>query len=193
MNTNIITPPLWLQLSVEERLVLREKLGIPRTGGTIVNDNHVVSDGCTQEDLKTITVAKLQGLLDSTDTDFFALWTEAVMTARSLVEQKKEEEGKVMTAERLADEEKAATISASIALKQVMRLPTAAKVIVFHELEKHLFPFMEQERADVGKTKELKTKNKSNERTKETQEGSDIRSDEGAGDGSKEAEGTGKE
>lgn len=63
----------WLTLSQSTRKNLAEVLNIPRTGGISVEDNIVTSDGYTDHDLMSVDVAKLQGVVESESTDFYAL------------------------------------------------------------------------------------------------------------------------
>lgn len=61
----------WLELPIEIRNTLRELFDIPKSKGTIVESNTVISDGTTYEDLASLTVEKMQEYLNTTDsTDF---------------------------------------------------------------------------------------------------------------------------
>ena len=63
----------WLTLSQSTRKNLAEVLNIPRTGGITVEDNIVTSDGYTDHDLMSVDVVKLQEVVQSDSTDFYAL------------------------------------------------------------------------------------------------------------------------
>lgn len=87
-----ITPPIWLSIKPETRNKLRQDLGIPRTGGTEVWGNRIVSDGTTQQDLNTITVQKLQDYLDYAESDdLLNLLDLAVRSIENELEDKPEE------------------------------------------------------------------------------------------------------
>lgn len=65
-----ITIPTWVSIKAETRAKLRNIFGIPMTGNTdVVTDEFgrakVLSDGCTNENLKSITAEKLQDYLGS--------------------------------------------------------------------------------------------------------------------------------
>jgi hypothetical protein len=63
----------WLSIDQSTRKELANILNIPRSGGTEVEDNRVISDGYTPQDLATVTVEKLQEVLDSKEQDFYKL------------------------------------------------------------------------------------------------------------------------
>jgi hypothetical protein len=140
MNTNIITPPIWLQLSNEERLAMRKILDIPRTGGSVVEDDKVISDGCTQNDLNVITITSLQRLMDSEDTDFFSLWGEAIKNVQAMLKEEGEKLKKITEAQMIVQEEQNAEISAGIMLNSIKRLPMIVQLIIHRELDSILFP-----------------------------------------------------
>ncbi len=67
--TNQITVSDWLTLTSETREKLRKILGVPKSASTIVESDQfgkskVMSDGCTNADLQSITVQKLMDYLD---------------------------------------------------------------------------------------------------------------------------------
>jgi hypothetical protein len=74
----MLSPKIWLGLSQTTRRAIAEKLILPHSGGVEVVDNRVVSDGYTPNDLALITVEKLQTLLNSKETDFYALFNKLV-------------------------------------------------------------------------------------------------------------------
>lgn len=62
-----LTPFEWLQLPQEARTLFKETFKIPRTGGSIVVDNRVISDGHTIEDLGAVSLKSLQEYLGTTE------------------------------------------------------------------------------------------------------------------------------
>ncbi len=64
----------WVSLPINIRMRLVQLFHIPRSSGSLVQDNKVVSDGYTHDDLARITVEKMQALLDSDEKDFFKLF-----------------------------------------------------------------------------------------------------------------------
>lgn len=77
MLTPQITIPQWLALPIEVRTRLKAIFNIPRSKGTELLDNKVVSDGHTHPDLARITLEAMKEYLNagpvSEDDDFFAV------------------------------------------------------------------------------------------------------------------------
>lgn len=74
--------PQWLALSQFQRQQLIANFGIPRSEGSNVVDNTVVSDGHTHEDLAHITIEKMQEFTGSKSDDFFTLFDETLDTLK---------------------------------------------------------------------------------------------------------------
>lgn len=73
-----LSVPQWLTLSNEVRSKIREIFNISKSKGTHLVGNILESDGCTHEDLKAITIEKMQEYLKVPDTDFFDLFNRVV-------------------------------------------------------------------------------------------------------------------
>lgn len=73
LNTSI-----FISLSTDIKNEFARVFNIPKNGKTHVVDNIVREDGYLNVDLEKIGVPELQKYLDSTHTDFFVLYTEAV-------------------------------------------------------------------------------------------------------------------
>lgn len=72
-----LTTTQWLALPHETRMKLREVFHIPRSEGTIMQDNKVLSDGYNHRDLSVISIAAMQGYLGDTPdagVEFYALF-----------------------------------------------------------------------------------------------------------------------
>ncbi len=65
---NNVPPQLWMQLEKEIRIHLAEVFQLQRTGPTEVRDNVAISDGFSVEDLKGITVEKMNAYIGSEET-----------------------------------------------------------------------------------------------------------------------------
>lgn len=78
----------WLQFGNEERLLMRELFGIPRSSGSIMLDGKLTSDGHTQGDLRVVTVEKMQRFLNSNETDFDTLLALTMEEVYSTVKAK---------------------------------------------------------------------------------------------------------
>lgn len=87
---------MWLSLPWEVKTYIAGKLSIPRNGATHVVNNRIQADGYTDSDLNKVDVAVLQEALESTETDFFKLWSAyvdlAVEAVKPVVVAVKEEE-----------------------------------------------------------------------------------------------------
>ncbi len=57
----------WLQLPMKARDLFIQTFDIPRTGGAIVNNNVLQSDGHTMEDLSRVSLKALQEYLGTTE------------------------------------------------------------------------------------------------------------------------------
>jgi hypothetical protein len=82
----------WLSLPMPTRQRLIELFDIKRSGFTIVEDNVVRSDGHNDKDLAVITVEKMQEyLMDTVETDYFALFRRILLSIKEEQEAKDEE------------------------------------------------------------------------------------------------------
>lgn len=59
-----LTQPQWLSLPVDVKAKLKEIFNIPRSEGSRVDDNRLVSDGHTHRDLAVITIEAMEGYLE---------------------------------------------------------------------------------------------------------------------------------
>jgi hypothetical protein len=75
-----LTVPQWLSLPINTRMRLVKVFGIPRSQGSLVQDNKVMSDGYTHTDLMRISVESMQKFLDSDEKDFFKLLDDVIAT-----------------------------------------------------------------------------------------------------------------
>lgn len=64
MNTQLSVQD-WLELPMDTRITLRVLFGIPRSQGSIVESDKVVSDGTTYKDLESLTSDKMAEYLTS--------------------------------------------------------------------------------------------------------------------------------
>lgn len=79
MNPQIISLHVWISLPNEVRHRIRARFNISRSSNTVVNDNKIESDGTTYEDLKNLTVEKMQQYLSSIETDYHKLFDATVV------------------------------------------------------------------------------------------------------------------
>lgn len=84
-----ITPFEWLRIEQPIRVKIAEALGIPKSAGTILEDNTVKSDGHTYADLAHLTVEKMQAFLKSVETDFELLLNQIVEGFKKEMEEVK--------------------------------------------------------------------------------------------------------
>lgn len=95
-----INVPDWVALPHETRRKLVQQFNIPRSGGSEVQTlsvgNRIISDGHTHQDLKAISLPKLQEFLGSISDDFYTLLEQAIEkltnktgpTSEQILEQK---------------------------------------------------------------------------------------------------------
>lgn len=57
----------WLQLPPKAKELFKETFNIKRTGGSIVVDNRLISDGHTNDDLSVVSLKTLQEYLGTTE------------------------------------------------------------------------------------------------------------------------------
>jgi hypothetical protein len=80
---------IWLQLPADIRHKLVILFNIPRSGSTVVDYRAsgpvVTSDGYTAPDLQTITLVKMQGLLQSDSDNFYKLFEEVATNIDALL------------------------------------------------------------------------------------------------------------
>jgi hypothetical protein len=79
----------WVALPQEVRAKLKEYFNIQRSGGSHVENGRIVSDGHTDQDLKAITLEKMQTLLGSEEKDFMKLLETTIQHFTDEVEQEK--------------------------------------------------------------------------------------------------------
>jgi len=73
-----MTIPQWLELPYPVRSRLKIVFGIPRSAGTEVHNNIVISDGHTHLDLAHITVEAMQDFLKVKEADFHILLNRTI-------------------------------------------------------------------------------------------------------------------
>lgn len=64
----------WVSLPTDVRHKIRATFKIPRSSNVFVNDGKIETDGTTHEDMKTLTVEKMQRYIPSEETDFNKLF-----------------------------------------------------------------------------------------------------------------------
>ena len=86
----ILSYTIWMSLPADTRHKLSMLFNIPKSGSTTVEyrstGNVVTSDGYTPDDLRAITVAKLQKFLRTDETDFYALVETAIENIDAIIE-----------------------------------------------------------------------------------------------------------
>jgi len=85
MINNFLARAVWLSLKTETRAEIARIFGIKRSGTTEVINDIVITDGFTDKDLSGITLPKLQVFLNSTESDFYKLFKEAVVMVENML------------------------------------------------------------------------------------------------------------
>ncbi len=74
----LISIHTWVSLPNEVRGKVRVLFNIPRSSNTVVNDGVIETDGTTNDDLKHLTIEKMQIYLNDESTDFHKLFDKVL-------------------------------------------------------------------------------------------------------------------
>lgn len=89
-KVSLLSQHYWLSLSKEIRGKLVALFAIPKTGESVVrygpNGPEVQADGYTPLDLMLISTEKMQALLGTDSTDFYALLNDVIMNVDNLLD-----------------------------------------------------------------------------------------------------------
>ena len=113
-----LTVPQWLQLEMPVRMKLKSIFSIPRSEGTTVHNNVVISDGHTHEDLSRISVSAMQGFLGSKSEDFTELYNATLDKVYLEYQQELEEREKEQKKERARMEKKSLTLQIAQSIRE---------------------------------------------------------------------------
>lgn len=80
-----VPPQLWMQLDPKIRAELVSVFNIPRTGITEIRDQTLISDGYSIEDLKVITLEKMNEYIGSNEETVARAWEITCSKAKSAV------------------------------------------------------------------------------------------------------------
>ena len=69
---------MWVSLPNEVRHRIRKIFSIPQSSNVIVSDGRIESDGTTNEDLRKLTILKMQEYLVDDSSDFHKLFDKTV-------------------------------------------------------------------------------------------------------------------
>ncbi len=118
----------WLALPMLVRIKMREIFGVKKSQGSLVEGNVVKSDGTTYEDLKAITLEKMQAYVDSQSSDFVSLFNACV---DKIVEADKELEPiEKVDPNEVILQEWGASISRMIAQAQTLDLTEHLRILI---------------------------------------------------------------
>lgn len=126
MFSTQISIPQWLQLPQHIRSRMIEVFELPRSARTEVFNNIVMCDGYTHEDLKNITIEKMQKFLGSGVEDYYQLLDATVAKVEDEYQLRlrgEQEERELQEEEELQGYE----LSAAQAVKNVVELTEAVK------------------------------------------------------------------
>jgi len=82
---NNVPPQLWMQLDAAIRAELVSTFSIKKTGITEIRDQTLISDGYSVEDLKAITLEKMNEYIGSNEESFSRAWEITCSKAKSIV------------------------------------------------------------------------------------------------------------
>ncbi len=107
----ILSYQIWMNLPVETRQKLATVFGISKTGKTMVeyraSGNVVTSDGYTPDDLRAVTIEKLQTILKTEEVDFYALIETAVENIDAIADGTYEPTGEDVVEKKRAQKKRA--------------------------------------------------------------------------------------
>ena len=83
---------MWVSLPNDVRRKIHSLFSIPWSSATEVNDGQIVSDGTTHEDLKILTIEKMQKYLNEASTDFHKLFDMLVAKVNDEIKNPRKEE-----------------------------------------------------------------------------------------------------
>jgi hypothetical protein len=86
----IISIGMWVSLPNEVRHRIRSIFHIPKSSNTHVDDGVILTDGVTNEDLKTLTISKMQIYLSDESSDFHKLFDKVVAKVNDELYPKKQ-------------------------------------------------------------------------------------------------------
>ena len=124
-----ITIPQWLSLEPKLRWKLKALFDVPRSQGVTVVDNRVVSDGHTHEDLKVISLEKVNAYLGTEEADFYTGLAKVIDKLLAEEQEVEEKEAERQHEERLAalQAQREATLDAVSKLLSVTLPPDEVK------------------------------------------------------------------
>lgn len=87
----LLTRYHWLQLTGEERQLMRETFNIPKSGGVEMLGNKIMSDGSNENDLKAVNIESMQNFLQcKSDTDTFeSLYNATIVKVQGMIAEQK--------------------------------------------------------------------------------------------------------
>lgn len=88
----LITQFHWMQLNNEQRILMREVFNIPKSGGVVIQNNTMLTDGSNENDLKAISIESMQKFVASPDTNFEFLYNSTLIKVDQMIKERKEKE-----------------------------------------------------------------------------------------------------
>lgn len=82
---NNVPPQLWMQLDPKIRMELVSYFNLKKTGITEIRDQTLISDGYSVEDLREITLEKMNEYIGSSEESFSRAWEITCSKAKSIV------------------------------------------------------------------------------------------------------------
>jgi hypothetical protein len=82
----LLTQYVWLKFSHQERILMREVFGIPKSSGIRTTNGIIESDGSNENDLKVVNVQSMQAFLETDESDFDSLLNMTVEKIDEMLE-----------------------------------------------------------------------------------------------------------
>lgn len=135
----ILTRYHWLQLSNEQRILMRQIFNIPKSGGVEMMGNKMLSDGSNENDLKAINIKSMQDFLECTSTDdtFMDLYDRTIEKVNKIISDAKETELR----NNINQDAQQRTIEinqiVNSIIETITNLPLDAKMRIKHAISSH--------------------------------------------------------
>lgn len=131
----LITRYHWLQLTNEQRALMRETFSIPRSGGVEMMNGKMTSDGSNERDLSSISVESMQKYIGSEETSFEKLFDLVVAKVNEIIKEK--EQDKLLAEDRISAEERNKKMNELVSslILTIENLPLDAQAKIWNHLE----------------------------------------------------------
>ena len=116
----------WVSLPFETRQRLVELFGLNRSGGSLVEDGRLKTDGYTEKDLSEISMERMQKLLNSDSENFYDLFDKVL----TFVEEQRTAEVNKQKEAKAHKSEEAQRIATETAMQTLAEVTAVIKPVI---------------------------------------------------------------